>query len=173
MNPNRFTCSKWSPVDPPVWSTGQPSVALTHIFCGQINDDGEAEGFHSRPRGKNPKSATVLKGVNQHNNNPLLCYKEEKVRNARKDVWVERTGHQLYCFFPKKWTIKKTVEILQGIYNECKNKITSKAEMCKSNYNQESFDVIIFFNRERNEIVSAFATPLGKNSACNSKSICK
>ena len=51
-----ISCDKWSPVTEPKWSTGQPSVALIHIFCGQINED-VAEGFHSRSGNQDPSCA--------------------------------------------------------------------------------------------------------------------
>ena len=42
---------------------------LTHVFCGQINREGEAEGFHYRPNGKNPPSAEVGEEISYHESN--------------------------------------------------------------------------------------------------------
>lgn len=65
-NPNTYYCSKWSPLDEPYISNTVPPVALTHIFCGQLKIksgahgvDFKAEGFHSRPGNRNPKSAII------------------------------------------------------------------------------------------------------------------
>lgn len=38
--------------------SGQPSVDLEHIFCGEVRRDGRAVGFHSRPGGRNPDTVS-------------------------------------------------------------------------------------------------------------------
>ena len=48
VDPAYFWCDKSSPINPAIWSNKEPQVALTHIFCGQIQR-GKAEGYHSRP----------------------------------------------------------------------------------------------------------------------------
>jgi len=44
-----------------VWSNTTPKLNLTHVFEGEINKSGKAVGFHSRPGGKDPAGARVVK----------------------------------------------------------------------------------------------------------------
>ena len=165
VDPNTFQCNKWSPVTPAQWSTGSPSVALTHIFCGQINDNGEAEGFHSRPNNKNPTCAKAI-GLYKEKNG-LHCYEQEAVYDAKNIKWVNRPNRE-YCYFPSGWSIAQTVTNIQRIVNHCKNHITNN-RICGQNYMGQNFDVIVYI-RNQKEVVSAFATPPKKvkcNNICN------
>ncbi len=45
-------------VCPQANSAGPPVVKSQHIFCGEINGQGRATGFHSRPDGHNPATVT-------------------------------------------------------------------------------------------------------------------
>ena len=48
VDPNNFECTSKSPSSQPVYSNTDPAVALTHVFCGEIDSKGKAVGFHSR-----------------------------------------------------------------------------------------------------------------------------
>lgn len=43
------------------WSATDPPVNVSHIFEGQINKRGKPVGFHSRPGGRNPANARVVR----------------------------------------------------------------------------------------------------------------
>lgn len=45
---------------PADWSRTEPSVNLTHIFCGQINRRGRAVGLHAMPGGEPPRTARAI-----------------------------------------------------------------------------------------------------------------
>jgi len=49
------------------WSRTSPPVNLSHIFEGQINKRGKPVGFHSRPGGKNPRNARVVRVIDRPN----------------------------------------------------------------------------------------------------------
>lgn len=153
-----FVCSKWSPLETAVWSTGTPPVALTHIFCGQIKDNGKtAEGFHSRPNNKDPTSA---KATNyQSIINGLRCYRDEAVFDAKNVNWVPRTppSSKHFCFFPEAWSITVTVQNIQRIYKYCIRAISNN-QICGRNYMGQGFDVIVFL-QSGNRVVTSFATP--------------
>ena len=48
VDPNEFKCLSESPTTTAVYSNTATPVALTHIFCGEIDNNGRAVGFHSR-----------------------------------------------------------------------------------------------------------------------------
>lgn len=142
-----------------MWSTGTPTVALTHIFCGQIQGN-DAEGFHSRPNNKNPRSARAENLIFE--TNALRCYGKEQVYDAKYSRWIDRpvpsTGY--FCFFPEAWSIADTVANIQSIYNHCIAHIDN-GHICGRNYNNQGFDVIVFLRAvdAGHEVVSSFATP--------------
>jgi len=49
------------------WSATSPPVNVTHIFEGEINARGKPVGFHSRPGGRNPQGARVVRIVDRPN----------------------------------------------------------------------------------------------------------
>lgn len=139
-------------------------MALTHIFCGQIKDQGKtAEGFHSRPRNRNPTCARASRF--QAKINGLRCYYSEAVYDAKNIKWVPRTVTSHYCFFPESWrSIAETVARIRAVYSYCKNKISNN-QICGRNYENAGFDIIIYL-RNGKEVVSSFATP-SQEVRCN------
>jgi hypothetical protein len=53
------TAEEWSPTSPP--------VNVTHIFEGEINSRGKPVGFHSRPGGRDPEGARLVRVVDRPN----------------------------------------------------------------------------------------------------------
>lgn len=152
-------------IDDPVWSTGTPpAVALTHIFCGEIKDQGKTvEGFHSRPHNRNPTCAKAS-GL-EENISGLRCFSNVAVRDAKNNKWMPRTVKtKHYCFFPESWSIADTIARIRAVYSECKNKIW-KNRICGRNYENASFDMIIYLGNGK-EVVSSFATP-SQEVRCN------
>src|SRR6185295_8286543 len=49
------------------WSRTSPPVNVTHIFEGEINRRGKPVGFHSRPGGRNPQGARLVRIVERPN----------------------------------------------------------------------------------------------------------
>ncbi len=49
------------------WSRTSPPVNVTHIFEGEINSRGKPVGFHSRPGGRDPQGARVVRVVDRPN----------------------------------------------------------------------------------------------------------
>ena len=134
MNPAQFECDKSSPTAAAVWSNTQPPVALTHIFCGQINEKRKAEGFHSHPNNKDPVCARANNKILADTTLPLSCYGKLEVRQLLNGFsnWIARNP-STYCFFPSGRDIVETVNVLVGIYNQCQNKRDSD-KICYKNY---------------------------------------
>ena len=49
------------------WSRTTPPINVTHIFEGEINSRGKPVGFHSRPGGRDPQGARVVRVVDRPN----------------------------------------------------------------------------------------------------------
>ncbi len=91
VDPAKFTCSKWSPIEPAVFSNTKPLVALTHIFCGQIKEKStggkKAEGFHSRPGNKDPTCAKAT-GLLHNSVNSAYYATGVSVLDAKAMEWI-------------------------------------------------------------------------------------
>jgi hypothetical protein len=49
------------------WSRTSPPINVTHIFEGEINSRGKPVGFHSRPGGRDPQGARLVRVVDRPN----------------------------------------------------------------------------------------------------------
>jgi hypothetical protein len=49
------------------WSRTSPPVNVSHIFEGEINRSGKPVGFHSRPGGRDPQNARLVRVVDRPN----------------------------------------------------------------------------------------------------------
>src|SRR5215218_2419839 len=49
------------------WSDTEPAINLEHVFEGQVNRHGKPIGFHSRPGGRDPAEARVVRRVSGPN----------------------------------------------------------------------------------------------------------
>ena len=168
VDPDNFQCEENSPIQAPDWSNTEPSVALTHIFCGQINSKGEAEGFHSRPGGEDPPSASATGYPIPIGS--LQCFPGEEVHGVARKL---PGGIKSFCFFPEEWSISDTVHVLLNEYNKCPH---NSDKICVRNYpGRKPFDIIIFLGKDGSGdtgIVSAFATP-ANTVACSGAQNCK
>ena len=121
---------------------------LTHIFCGQINGKGEAEGFHSRPNSQDPprnkeqKCASVRNKIFHHVDNfGFPAFKGVQVYNTTK--WIPRKVDTLYYgFFPNQWTVSDVVNKISKCVSKCCSmkmegcRKTSGISMCLYNFTQ-------------------------------------
>jgi len=74
------------------WSATDPPVNETHIFEGQINKRGKPVGFHSRPGGRNPANARVVRVTDGPNRSGVYTADVE-IRDGGR--WLEK-GSTLY-----------------------------------------------------------------------------
>ena len=169
-----FQCNITSPVVQGEWSTTSPSLALTHIFCGQISSKGKAEGFHSRPGGVDPPCAKAVGYPISFGS--IDGFKETQVYNANSSQWISRypTSTKYFYFFPTEWDVDETINVLVGVYNKCRNKFpSSAAEICMKSYQPSSgkaFDIFLFLGKDRSGkegVVSAFPAPLTDTTCGN------
>jgi Bacterial EndoU nuclease len=76
------------------WSATDPPVNMSHIFEGLINKRGKPVGFHSRPGGRNPANARVVR-VESGPNRAGVYTAEVEIRDGHGGPWLEK-GSTLY-----------------------------------------------------------------------------
>ncbi len=93
------------------WSRTRPQINLTHIFKGEINRKGRPVGFHSRPGGRDPETARMVKIVSPPN--------RAGVYTARVEIWDKRTRRwkqKFSSFFPDKMSRKEVIKAILHAY---------------------------------------------------------
>ena len=97
-----------------------------------------------------------------------------------RDKWIARDPGT-YCFFPSKWSIAYTVNVLRDIYDDCQNQKSRDADkICYRNYNDattgQTFGIVIFIKKDQNgnEVInSAFPVPSSMYGQMPCKKYCK
>lgn len=101
------------------WSATNPPVNETHIFEGQINKRGKPVGFHSRPGGRNPRNARVVR-IEDGPNRAGVYTAEVEIR-AGGGHWLEKGS----TFYPDAMSRQ---EVLQAILRAFRERTTGGAE---------------------------------------------
>jgi len=79
------------------WSDSEPQVNLRHIFHGEINRQGKATGFHSRPGGRDPEGARLLEDISLPNRAGVYTARVA-IRVGDSGPWREKFS----TFFPDR-----------------------------------------------------------------------
>jgi hypothetical protein len=85
------------------WSDTQPAVNLEHIFEGQVNRRGKPVGFHSRPGGRAPSGARVVRIVEGPNRSGVYVADVE-IRNE-SGRWLKKRS----TFYPDRLSREEVV----------------------------------------------------------------
>jgi hypothetical protein len=85
------------------WSDTRPAVNLEHIFEGQVNRRGKPVGFHSRPGGKDPSGARVVRIVEGPNRTGVYVADVE-IRND-SGRWLRKRS----TFYPDRLSREEVV----------------------------------------------------------------
>lgn len=101
------------------WSSTRPAVNETHIFEGDINRKGKPTGFHSRPGGKNPSGARVVRIVDGPNRQGVYIA-EVEVR-AGSGRWLKKRS----TFFPDRLS---RAQVIAAILHAYKNRTSGESE---------------------------------------------
>ena len=100
----------------PKWSNTSPAINLHHVFQGEINRKGKAVGFHSRPGGKDPSTARLVRMRDQPNRAGVYTAQIE-VRDGSQ--WKEKFS----SFFPDSMSQEQVTQaILTAFENSDKKK---------------------------------------------------
>jgi Bacterial EndoU nuclease len=94
------------------WSRTSPPVNVTHIFEGEVNKRGKPTGFHSRPGGRDPENARVVRITDRPN--------RAGVYTAEVEI---RSGSQ---WLPKRSTLYPDrldrAAVIQAVLNAFRNR---------------------------------------------------
>ncbi|MEA2560168.1 MAG: hypothetical protein QOH06_1672 [Acidobacteriota bacterium] len=94
------------------WSDTEPAINLEHVFEGQVNRRGKPVGFHSRPGGKDPAGARVVRRVSGPN--ALGVYiAEVEIRNG-SGRWLKKTS----TLYPDKLSRDEVVAAILHAWEE-------------------------------------------------------
>jgi len=102
------------------WSRTKPKINLTHIFEGEINRKGRPVGFHSRPGGRDPKTAKVVKIISPPNRVGVYTAKV-KIWDRKEHKWKSKFS----SFFPDKMSRK---EVIKAILHAYKHRVHPKRQ---------------------------------------------
>jgi hypothetical protein len=112
--PQRTEAPRPAPQQAPLseeWSDTEPAINLEHVFEGQINRRGKPIGFHSRPGGRDPAGARVVRTVS--GKNELGVYiAEVEIRNGSR--WLKKTS----TFYPDKLSRDEVVAAILHAWQE-------------------------------------------------------
>jgi hypothetical protein len=79
------------------WTTSDPPINLVHIDYGEINQHGEAVGYHHRPNGVDPPGARVERIVQPPDASGVYRARVA-LRDPMTGVWIDKKAPS--TFFP-------------------------------------------------------------------------
>ena len=154
-----------------VSNTPAPTVALTHIFCGEIKGT-KAQGFHSRVAvndGDRPcaEPTGTLTCMDYQPMDECKCaFTSEgiKVFDNNNNQYIEKTtnANNPNYFFPDSWTVPEIVEVAREVYNKPDKK--KGTTYCKKGFEMKDCAITaglaVVVYTDGTNIISAF--PVGK-----------
>jgi hypothetical protein len=94
------------------WSDTRPAVNLEHIFHGEINKRNKPVGFHSRPGGKDPDGARVVRIV-EGPNRAGVYIADVEIRND-SGRWLKKRS----TFYPDRLSREAVVAAVLHAWNQ-------------------------------------------------------
>jgi Bacterial EndoU nuclease len=94
------------------WSATRPAVNLEHIFEGEVNKRGKPVGYHSRPGGKDPDGARVVRIVEGPNQTGVYIADVE-IRNE-SGRWLKKRS----TFYPDRLSREAVVAAILHAWNQ-------------------------------------------------------
>ena len=94
------------------WSRTRPAVNLEHIFEGQVNKRGKPVGFHSRPGGRDPSGARVVRIV-EGPNRAGVYIADVEIRNG-SGRWLKKRS----TFYPDRLGREEVVAAVLHAWNQ-------------------------------------------------------
>jgi len=103
----------------PALSDTNPPINLTHVFEGEINRGGKPVGFHSRPGGKNPSGARMVRVLDRPNRQGV--YTAEVEIRTQDGRWLKKRS----TFYPDRMSRQ---DVLAAILNAYRRRTMGAAE---------------------------------------------
>jgi hypothetical protein len=100
------------------WSRTSPPVNVTHIFEGEINSRGKPVGFHSRPGGRDPQAARLVRVVDRPNRSGVYTA-EVEIRSGSD--WLAKRS----TLYPDRLDREA---VIQAVLHAFAGRITGNAE---------------------------------------------
>lgn len=94
------------------WSDTRPAVNLEHIFHGEVNKRGKPVGFHSRPGGRDPEGARVVRIV-EGPNRAGVYIADVEIRND-SGRWLKKRS----TFYPDRLSREQVVSAVLHAWNQ-------------------------------------------------------
>ena len=94
------------------WSDTDPAINLEHVFEGQVNRRGKPVGFHSRPAGRDPAGARVVRTISGRNGLGVYIA-EVEIRNG-SGRWLRKTS----TFYPDSLSRGEVVAAILHAWEE-------------------------------------------------------
>ena len=91
------------------WSRTSPPVNVTHIFEGEINKRGKPTGFHSRPGGRDPRNARVVR-ITDRPNRAGVYTAEVEIRSGSQ--WLPKRS----TFYPDQLDREAVIQAVLNAY---------------------------------------------------------
>jgi hypothetical protein len=101
------------------WSATRPSINETHLFEGEINHRGQPTGFHSRPGGKDPSGARLVRVIDRPNQDGVYTA-EVEIRNASGN-WLSKRS----TLYPDRLSRQ---QVLDAVLHAWQNKTGGSSE---------------------------------------------
>jgi len=96
------------------WSATNPKINQWHVFQGEINRKGKPVGFHSRPGGKDPANARIVR-VKSGPNRAGVYTASIEIRDGQQ--WKEKFS----SFFPDNMSVDAVNAAISNAFKNSKN----------------------------------------------------
>ena len=169
MEPESYLCTENSPINPQ-WTSTNPSVFWTHIFCGEIStNDGSAHGFHSETPTSNYQTCVEADDCTYNNAGNGYCGSGQvKIFDENDQDFIPKTD--ISTLFNINRDVNTMINTLVDIYYYC-SPPSSYSTLCARgcNYlgNTVQFDILMVLSEEG--IKTAYPVDAG---TCTSGYIC-
>lgn len=102
------------------WSPTRPAVNETHLFEGEVNRRGKPVGFHSRPGGRDPRGARVVRVVDGPNRAGVYVA-EVEIRDPESGRWLRKRS----TLYPDSM---RREQVIGAVLNAWEHRTTGDAE---------------------------------------------
>ncbi len=96
------------------WSDTEPNINLSHVFHGEINRSGKPTGFHSRPGGRDPAGARVVRLQDEPNASGVYT---ARVAIRDGNDWSEKFS----SMFPDELSSNEVIDVVLNAYRQADN----------------------------------------------------
>jgi hypothetical protein len=97
------------------WTTTYPSINLVHIDLGEINREGQAVGYHHRPKGTDPDSARVLQVIQPPDPNGVYRARVS-IRDPATGAWIRKKAPS--TFFPDAMSDPDVINAILAAFHD-------------------------------------------------------